>query len=68
MRGIQFAEQDLLPDRRPANFATQGNIQSLSGEEAKLLRDDEWRAVIQRDEAEPQIFWRTAAAGIDGCR
>jgi hypothetical protein len=54
MCGVEFAVDDFVANRRPAQFAAQFNAQPEFFEQAKILRQHERRAIRQRHEAEPQ--------------
>src|SRR5215203_96472 len=56
MAPIQSADGDLVADVGPGRLSAQIDAQALRLEEAQFLGHDQGGAVVERDEAQPQVI------------
>ena len=54
LRGVEFAVDDLVPHRRPADFAAQLHFHPMAGKQPQLLRGDQGRGVGQGNKSQPE--------------
>ena len=55
MRGIQFLVQELLPDRRPADFLVQLHRKAVLREEPEFLRREKWLTGTMYGSEDPAV-------------